>query len=206
MVLSWVWVGMVVISVFSGLLTGRMDAVSRGAIDGAAAAIELCVAMAGVLCLWNGVMEVMRQGGLSKGLSRLLRRPLGRLFPGARHDDEAMESLSANVSANLLGLGNAATPLGLRAAKRLHTLSGGGRSASDDLCALIVLNTASIQLIPATVAGVRAAAGSAAPFDILPPVWITSICSVVVGMVAAKILSRFWRDRTIHNSQFTIHK
>jgi len=192
MVLSWVWVGMVLISVFCGLLTGRMDEVSRGAMDGAAAAIELCVAMAGVLLLWNGVMEVMRQSGLSKQLARLLRRPLGLLFPGARRDEEAMESISANVSANLLGLGNAATPLGLRAAKRLHTLSGGGRSASDDLCTLIVLNTASIQLIPATVAGVRAAAGASAPFDILPPVWITSIASVIVGITAAKLLARVW--------------
>ena len=192
MVLSWVWVGMVVASVVCGLLTGRMDEVSRGAMEGARMAVELCVTMAGVLLLWNGVMEVMRQSGLSSGLARLLRRPLGLIFPGARRDEEAMGSLSANVSANFLGLGNAATPLGLRAAKRLHVLSGRGRAASDDLCMLVVLNTASIQLIPATVAGLRAAAGAQNPFDILPAVWVSSVCSVVVGVLAAKLLSRLW--------------
>jgi spore maturation protein A len=193
MVLSWVWLGMAALSVVFGLLTGRIEAVSRGALEGAGAAVTLCLAMAGVLCLWSGVMEVMRRCGLAGGLARLLRGPLGFLFPGARRDGEAMESLSANVSANLLGLGNAATPLGLRAAKRLHTLSGGGRTASNDLCMLVVLNTASIQLIPATVAGARAAAGSAAPFDILPAVWVTSVCSVLVGVIAAKLLARVWR-------------
>ncbi|MDR3207385.1 MAG: spore maturation protein A [Oscillospiraceae bacterium] len=193
MVLSWVWLGMAAVSVVFGLLTGRIEAVSRGALEGAGAAVQLCIAMAGVLCLWSGIMEVMRRCGLAGGLARLLRGPLGLLFPGARGDGEAMEALSANVSANLLGLGNAATPLGLRAARRLHTLSGGGRSASNDLCMLVVLNTASLQLVPATVAGVRTAAGSAAPFDILPAVWVTSVCSVLVGVLAAKLLSRTWR-------------
>ncbi len=193
MVLSWVWLAMAAISVVCGLLTGRIEAVAKGAVEGANAAVTLCIAMAGVLCLWSGVMEVMRLSGLSEKLAHGLHRPLGFLFPGARRDREAMESISANVSANLLGLGNAATPLGLRAARRLHALSGQVKTASNDLCMLIVLNTASIQLIPATVAGVRAAAGAAAPFDILPPVWITSVCSVVAGVLAAKLLSRVWR-------------
>jgi len=193
MVLSWVWVGMAFIAVVFGLLTGRIEAVSRGVMEGASSAVTLCITMAGVLCLWSGIMEVMRQSGLSKGLAAALRRPLGLLFPGARRDAEAMESISANVSANLLGLGNAATPLGLRAAKRLHKLSGGGRTASDDLCMLVVLNTASVQLIPAMVAGVRAAAGSNAPFDILPAVWVTSVCALLVGLTAVKVLARVWR-------------
>lgn len=193
MILSWVWLGMVGVSILCALFTGRVEEVSRAAIEGAGAAVELCLAMAGVLCLWSGVMELMRQSGLSQKLARLLRRPLGLLFPDARGDSEAMESLSANVSANLLGLGNAATPLGLKAARRLHVLSGGGRAASDGLCMLVVLNTASIQLIPATVASVRAAAGAASPFDILPAVWVSSIFSVCVGILAAKLLARVWK-------------
>lgn len=191
--LTWVWMILVITAVGYGLLTGRVDAVSKGALDGAKTAVELCLSMAGVLCLWSGVMEVMRQSGLSEKLARVLRGPLGLLFPSARRDAMAMESISANVSANLLGLGNAATPLGLQAARRLHTLAGGGRDASNDLCMLIVINTASIQLIPATVAGVRAAAGAAVPFDILPAVWVSSLCSVTVGILAAKLLSRVWR-------------
>lgn len=104
-----------------------------------------------------------------------------------------MEALSANMAANLIGLGNAATPAGIRAAQRLYTLQQGGAAAGAELCMLIVMNTASIQLLPATVAGVRAANGAAAPFDILPAVWICSLASVTVGILAAKFLERLWR-------------
>ncbi|MDR2671238.1 MAG: spore maturation protein A [Oscillospiraceae bacterium] len=192
MVLSWVWICMVGVSVLCALLTGRTEALSRGVVEGASAAVELCVAMGGVLCLWSGVMEVMRRSGLARALARALRRPLERLFRAARGDREAMEALSANLSANLLGLGNAATPPGLAAARRLRALSGGTGAASDALCMLVVLNAASLQLVPVTVAGVRAAAGAAAPFDILPAVWISSAASVAVGILSARLLARVW--------------
>ncbi len=188
--LSWVWTAMVALSLGYALLTGRVDAVAKGAFDGAAQAVELCLSMAGVLCLWSGVMAVMRASGLADGLSRLLRPILGRLFPSARRDTEAMQAISANVSANLLGLGNAATPSGVRAAKRLQALNGGGNLACPDLATLLVLNTASIQLIPATVGGLRASLGSAAPFDILPAVWLSSLCAVVLGVTLIKLLQR----------------
>jgi len=140
-------------------------------------------------------MEIMRRGGIAAKLSRLFLPLLSRLFPASRRDSETMEALSANVSANLLGLGNAATPLGIRAAAGMAKLSKSG-AASDDLCMLVVLNTASIQLIPATVAAVRASAGAQQPFDILPAVWITSVVSVTVGIAAAKLLGRVWGRRT----------
>lgn len=192
MAMAWIWTIMVVFSVVYGLFAGRIDAVGAAAIDGAAAAVKLCIGICGVTCLWSGVMEIMRRSGIARGLARLFRPLLSRLYPNSSRDRDTMEAISANVSANLLGLGNAATPLGIRAATLMA--KGGSGTASNDLCMLVVMNTASIQLIPATVASVRAAAGAASPFDILPAVWITSGASVTVGICVAKLLSRLRRE------------
>lgn len=192
MTMSIIWTGMVIVSIVCGLATGRGAEVAAAAVEGTRAAVELCLSIGGMLCLWTGVMEVMRRSGLSKKLSQLLRPILRRLYPSVADDREVMDSISANVSANLLGLGNAATPLGLDAARRMSRKSG--KVASDALCMLVVCNTASIQLIPTTVATVRAAAGSGAPFDILPAVWLASAISVGVGITAAKVCARLWRD------------
>ena len=192
MAMSVIWTGMVVLSVLYGLWAGNGPAVAAAAVEGAAAAVELCITMAGVMCLWMGVMEVMKRSGLAELLSRLLRPVLCRLYPDCKRDKATMDAISANVSANLLGLGNAATPLGIQAARRLAAKSPG--VASDSLCMLVVCNTASIQLIPTTVATVRAAQGCAAPFDILPAVWLASALSVGVGILACKIFARLWRD------------
>ena len=194
MAMAWVWPVMVVLSLVCGLVTGRIDAVANAAFEGAASAVELCIEMAGVMCLWSGVMEIMNACGLSSLLARSFRPILRRLLPQASKDDETLSAISANVSANLLGLGNAATPLGIRAARRMAVGCGG--IASNELCMLVVLNTASIQLLPTTIASVRAAAGSAAPFDILPAVWISSILSVAAGLAAAAILSRLGGRRS----------
>lgn len=168
---------------------GNLGALSAAVISGANDAVTLCISICGMVCLWSAVMEVMRQSGLMEKLSRLLRPVLGRLFPSAAKDRDVMEALSANLSANLLGLGNAATPAGINAAKGLKRLSGSAK-ASDELCLLVVMNTASVQLMPATVAALRASLGAQAPFDILPAVWCASLLSVTVGIAAAKLLQR----------------
>ena len=188
MAMAIIWTGMVVVSVIFGLFSGQMDAVSQAALTGAGSAVQLCLSMAGVLCLWSGVMEIMNRCGISARLARVFRPLLRWLLPRASRDDETLSAVSANVSANLLGLGNAATPLGVQAACRMARGQNG--VASDELCLLVVLNTASIQLVPATVASVRAAAGAAAPLDILPAVWLSSALSVTVGLLAAKTLAR----------------
>ena len=190
--MSGIWTGMVILSLVCGLATGRGSEVAAAAMEGASAGVELCLSMAGALCLWMGVMEVLRRAGAMGWLSRLLRPVLGRLYPDFARDSGVMDAISANVSANLLGLGNAATPLGLDAARRMSHRSPG--VASDALCMLVVCNTASIQLIPTTVAAVRAGAGSTAPFDILPAVWLASALSVTVGILAARLFARLWRD------------
>ncbi len=191
MAMAWVWTGMVVLSVAYGMLNGTIGAVGNAAMEGAAAAVQLCLNMAGVMCLWSGVMSIMKACGLMDGLSRLFRPLLGRLLPRACKDPETLAALSGNVSANLLGLGNAATPLGIQAVRRMAVGSGG--RATDEMCLLVVMNTASIQLLPTTVAGVRAALGSQSAFDILPAVWLASALSVTAGVIAAKVFSRFWR-------------
>ncbi len=191
MAMAWVWTGMVALSVVYGLLNDTIGAVGSAAMEGAAAAVELCLNMAGIMCLWSGVMSIMKACGLMDGLSRLFRPILSRLLPRACRDPETLAALSGNVSANLLGLGNAATPLGIRAAQRMAAGTNG--RASDELCTLVVLNTASIQLLPTTVAGVRAALGSGSAFDILPAVWLASLLSVAAGLTAAKIFSKLWR-------------
>ena len=191
MAMSIIWTGMVLVSILCGLATGRGPAVATAALDGAAGAVELCLSLAGVLCLWMGVMEIMRRSGLSQKLSRLLMPVLRRLYPAFARDREVMDTIAANVSANLLGLGNAATPLGLEAARKMSRRTPG--VANDALCRLVVCNTASIQLIPTTGAAVRAGAGCAAPFDILPAPWLASAISVSVGILAAKLFAKIWR-------------
>ena len=193
MAMAWVWTGMVVLSLVFGLLTGSLDAVANAALEGARSAIDLSISMAGILCLWSGMMEIMSTCGLSASLARAFRPILRRLLPDACRDKETLAAISANVSANLLGLGNAATPLGIRAAQRMARGCGG--IASDELCLLVVLNTASIQLLPATIASVRAAAGCRTPFDILPAVWLASALSVAAGLTASRLLARVRRNR-----------
>lgn len=192
MTMAWIWTGMVSVSLLAGLLTHQISAVGAAALQGAAAAVNLCVSMVGVLCLWMGIMEIMQRCGLTTGLARLFRPMLRRLLPQASRNEETLAAVSANVSANLLGLGNAATPLGIRAAVQMARGCDG--TASDELCRLVVLNTASIQLLPTTVASVRSAFGCQSPFDILPAVWVSSVLSVSAGLLMAKLLSRFWRN------------
>lgn len=191
MAMAWVWTGMAAVSLLFGIGNGTIGQVGTAALDGAAAAVELCLSMAGVICLWTGVMEIMNRCGLSALLSRLFRPILRRLLPQSSRDEVTLGAISANISANLLGLGNAATPLGIRAARRMAL--GAEGTATDELCLLVVLNTASIQLLPTTVAGVRAAHGCRTPFDILPAVWLSSVLSVAAGLGMAKLLAKLWR-------------
>lgn len=192
MVLSWIWCILICMSILFSLLLGKGSEVASAVPAGAQNAIELSIAMAGSLCLWTGVGRLMEKAGITGMLSKLLSPVLNRLFPSAKGDAVLAGDLSANICANLLGLGNAATPAGIRAAKGLADPGKPGL-ATDEMCRLVVLNTASIQLIPATVAAVRSGLGCPSPFDILPAVWITSLCSATAGLVAAFWMGKLWR-------------
>ena len=192
MFLSWFWVCAVICSVIFSVLTGRVGA-AAAVTEGAVNAVELCIDMAGPLALWAGLGKLMDRVGLTGILSKVLSPVLRWLFPQIRTDPELAGHLSGNVTANLLGLGTAATPMGIRAAGRLRDPADPAR-ATDQLCRLVVMNTASIQLLPTTVAAVRQSAGCLSPFDILPCVWVSSILSVSAGLLAAKLLGRVWHD------------
>ena len=191
MIMSWIWTGMIAFSLAGALFLGNASALAGAVTEGAQSGVTLAVSMAGAICLWSGVGALMEKTGISRAVSRLLRPILGRLFPSTKKDQVLSGYLSANVCANLLGLGNAATPMGIQAAQRLA--SGKKGIATNELCRLIVLNTASIQLLPTNVAAVRSSLGCARPFDILPAVWITSFCSAGLGITAAWLLGKLWR-------------
>ena len=192
MLMGVIWTGMIIVSIIFSCATGTTAQVGDAALMGAEEAVRLCIDIGGIMCLWCAVMELMRECGIAAALARLLRPVLRLLFPEAARHESILEPLSANVSANLLGLGNAATPMGIRAAQGMAALGKKGE-ATNELCRLVVLNTASIQLLPTTIAAIRAAEGAAMPFDILPAVWISSGISVAVGLAAAYLMQRAGR-------------
>lgn len=189
--MSYIWVGMLAAALFCGILNGGAD-LGRAAMEGAKRAVELALGLTGPLVLWCGFGKLLVRSGLQAGLARLLTPLLGLLYPTARRDRETMGALSANVTANLLGLGSAATPFGIAAVRRMKALAR-TEAATDEMCRLIVMNTASIQLLPTSVAALRGSLGSSAPFDILPAVWVTSALSVSAGLLAAALLRRVWK-------------
>lgn len=187
MVLSYVWTGIVLFSLVVAGVFGTGKEVSSAAMEGAKAGIDVVLAMSGALCLWSGVAKILEKCGIMRVLSGFFRPFLGRLFPKTGTNKEAFGYLCSNFTANLLGLGNAATPLGITAIQKMKQDSD---SATDEMCRLIVLNTASIQLIPTTVAAIRAALGAAQAFDILPAVWVTSLLSASGGVAAAWLMGK----------------
>lgn len=190
MVMSWIFAGIIFISILFSLLSGNGGALSAALMQGAQSGIRLALSLAGSMCLWTGVGNVLEKTGLSAALASLFRPLLVRLFPSAKENRALGGALSANLCANFLGLGNAATPMGIRAVGLMKKNVDG--QASDEMCRLIVLNTASIQLIPTNVAAVRAALGCESPFDILGAVWVTSLCAVTAGLLAAFALGKLW--------------
>ena len=192
MIMSWIWTGILLISIFSSLLTGSGSALASAILQGAQAGISLAISIAGALCLWTGVGKLMERCGITGFLSGCLRPLLHLLFPESRSDPALAGDLSANICANILGMGNAATPMGIRAVRRMVDPQR-PRVATDQMCRLIVLNTASIQLIPVSVAAIRSGLGCATPFDILPAVWVTSLCSAALGLLAAIVLGKVCR-------------
>ena len=191
--MNYLWVSLMALACITACVTGRTAEVSAAVTGGAEQAVTLCRSIAGLMGLWSGVMELMQQSGLCEKITSVLRRPLSLLFCRASRDRETMECIAANVTANLLGLSNAATPIGLRAADRLYGLYG-RRGTPDEVLTFVVLNTTSIQLIPTTVAAVRASLGAQQPFDIMPAVWGASICSVAAGLAAARLLAHLGKE------------
>lgn len=192
MIMSWIWTGILAFSILCSMIFGKSSELGAAVLQGAQAGVTLSISLAGSICLWSGAGKLMEKAGITGLLSKLLQPLLNRIFPSAKEDAALRRELSGNICANFLGLGNAATPMGVQAAKRMVRPENPAL-ATDELCRLIVLNTASIQLIPSNVAAVRASLGSPSPFDILPAVWITSLCSAGLGLTAAWFMGKLWQ-------------
>ena len=186
--LNKVWAAMIAVSVFCALATGRMQQLSEAVLAGAGNAVQLIFGMMGMMCAWTWLMKIADAGGLTAILSRLLAPVLRRLFPAYPPESPAAKAICMNITANLLGLGNAATPMGLAAMKEMAAQNRGSHVADNSMVMFVVLNTASLQLIPTFMGTLRAQYGSAAPFDILPAVWMVSAIALVAGLLAAKLL------------------
>lgn len=172
------------VSIFASFFQHGTAAAGAAVLEGTRDALRFAPELAAALCLWSAVTELLEQSGATQALSRLLRPALRRLFPRGARDAETLSALSENLGANMLGLGNAATPAGIRAARGLVRLG-----ARFELNTLVVLNTASVQLLPTTAASLRASLGSAAPFDITPAVWVSSVLALAAGLTAVRMLN-----------------
>lgn len=185
-----IWTGLVAVAVIAAGVNGRMPELTRAAMESAGAAVTLSLGLAGVMALWLGLMKVAEDAGFVRALARAARPVMRRLFPDVPPDHPAMGAMLLNVSANVLGLGNAATPFGVKAMQELETLNPHPGTATDAQALFCALNTASVQLIPASVVALRAAAGSSAPGEIIGPTILASLCGAVVAVLASKLLGR----------------
>ncbi|MFH0883117.1 MAG: nucleoside recognition domain-containing protein [bacterium] len=191
-----VWFALIVLAVIVGAILGNMQAVTDAAMESAKTAVELAIGLIGVMALWLGLMRVAEQAGLVQQLAKLLRPILKRLFPEVPVDHPAMGSMVMNIAANMLGLGNSATALGLKAMKDLDDLNIEKESASNSMAIFLAINTSSVTIIPATVIAIRVSAGSTAPAEIIGPTIVATAVSTIVGIAAAKLYQRFAKPQS----------
>lgn len=187
--LNYIWMGMLLIGFIIGTLNGRIEEVTNAAFASAGRAVELCIGLMGVICLWSGLMKVMERSGLINVIAKQARPVLKLLFREIKDNDKAMGAIVMNLAANFMGLGNAATPLGIKAMGELQRVNGRKETASNAMCMFLVLNTSTIQLIPTTVIALRNDAGSASPSEITVCVWMASVVATLTGIIMVRVLS-----------------
>jgi spore maturation protein A len=192
--MSVIWVLLLVASVVVAAATGRMAALPGAIAESAGRAVSLSLGLVGILALWMGLMKVAEEAGLVRALGKLARPVLRRLFPSVPADSPAMGAMTMNIAANMLGLGNAATPFGIKAMEELERANPDPGTATDAQALFCALNTASIQLIPASVIALRAAAGARQPADILGATLLASTCATVAAIASAWALRRLFRS------------
>ncbi len=198
--LNVIWIGMIVVAVVVGAATGRMEAVTKAAFDSARGAVEIALGLVGFMALWLGAMKVAEEAGLVRSLARGLRPVARRLFPGVPEGHPALGAMAMNMAANLLGLGNAATPLGLKAMAELDSLNASKGTASDAMVMFLALNTSCVTVVPATIIAVRSQLASASPAEIVLPTVLASACATVVAATAARLLQGWHAFRPVPQS------
>lgn len=182
--MNYIWAILILISIVFSVITGKGNEIGGALLNSGEASINLLLTLAGTISLWSGVMAISDRCGITKALSMLFNPVLRLLFSDYKNDSKVMDAVSTNITANLIGLGNAATPAGLKAISGMYT---GENKINNSMATFIVMNTSSIQLVPTTIVALRLAKGSSAPMEIAPCIWISSICALLVGIISVKI-------------------
>lgn len=186
---------MFILSFVSAAATGRMSELSLAIVQGGTDAVELILNLVAVMCFWSGMMKIAEKAGMTSAFSRLLKPIMKLIFPTLKREDDTLEAMSLNVTANILGIGNAATPLGIEAMKKLQLLNENPLRASDEMIIFVVMNTAAMRLVPTTVAALRGQYGSSEPMSVMLPTLLTTLCAMTVAIAAAKIGCRITAKR-----------
>lgn len=185
--LNKIWPIFLIISFIYAIITGTLPQTNNSIFESTTSAINLCLTLLGTMCLWCGIIKIAMKTNLVNVLIKVFKPILRKLFPDVQETDEAYKQISMNIIANLLGLGNAATPLGLKAMQSLQKVNNNKKELSNSMAILIVLNTASIQIIPTTVIAIRNSLGSENPTKMLVPIWLATICAAISALTAAKM-------------------
>lgn len=195
--LNIVWPIFIIISFSYAIFSGNLENLNNSIFDSTSDAIELTLSLLGTMCLWSGVMKIASKTSLIDKLTKLVQPIIYFLFPELRKNEKIKKEISMNMIANILGLGNAATPLGLKAMKSMQEENPRKDTLSNSMMVFILINTASIQLIPTTVIAIRNSLGSSNPTGIVFPVWIATICAAIAGIVAVKLIIKFGKKENI---------
>ena len=196
--LNLLWPIFIIISIIYAIFSGNVENLNKSIFESTESAVNLTLTLLGTTCLWSGIMEIASKTQIIKYLSKILKPIIKRLFSGL--NEKSSNNITMNIIANMLGLGNAATPLGLKAMQELQKENQNKAELSDNMMMLIVLNTASLQIIPTTIIAIRSSMGSINPTKIIVPVWISTICAAIVGIIVAKIIikaTKKWKDENI---------
>lgn len=193
--INFIWAGLLIFGIVVAVFTGNLDAVTQAAIDNAETGVSLALGLIGIMALWLGLMKIAEDSGIVNKLAKALRPIMTRIFPEVPADHPAMGAMIMNVAANMLGLGNAATPLGLKAMKELQTLSDDKETATNAMVTFLAINTSSVTIIPATTIGLLTAAGSTNPTEIIGPTLVATIISTIVAVIAAKTFEKLPKYR-----------
>ena len=191
--MNYIWIAIIFFSVITAVFTGTANELSNGIITSGNTAVDLCFSLLGTFCLWNGLMNIAEKSGLSQTFAKLSAPVLCKLFKGLSKNSDAILPISLNITSNLLGLSNAATPIGIEAMKKLSKENINKSTPSNNMVLFVVMNSAALRLIPSTVAGIRANHGSENPLEIIAPSILTSIFALTVGISMTKILERFFK-------------
>ncbi|MBB6623730.1 nucleoside recognition domain-containing protein [Clostridium gasigenes] len=190
--INYIWFIMIFLGLLVGLITGNGDGLSKAIVGSVDSTVQFMIGLVGLMCFWCGVMKVAEKSGLTKKLSKFLRPVLKLIFKDAAKDEKALGAIVMNITANMLGLGNAATPFGIKAMQEMDRLNKDKEKASNDMALFLVLNAACIQLVPTTIISIRAATGSTNPGIILLPAIVASTIAAVVGVISCKILQKYF--------------